>query len=151
MKIAETDRPKLNPWMTSEQSSRFEINGHDLFIKEPVITDRNESQFGAPQVQHNSNTSNSNLGIGERVFSSAGAAFLSAVIVNPLDVVKVRIISTILCRFPYCLLFECSLCDLSIVSLLFKCGLKTFLCLFMQLTDKVASSSCGSALFTSFK
>ena len=31
------------------------------------------------------------LGVGERAFSAAGAAFLSAIIVNPLDVAKVTL------------------------------------------------------------
>lgn len=31
------------------------------------------------------------LGVGERAFSAAGAAFLSAIIVNPLDVAKVKL------------------------------------------------------------
>jgi hypothetical protein len=36
-------------------------------------------------------TTDVSLGIGERAVSAAGAAFLSAIIVNPLDVVKVII------------------------------------------------------------
>ncbi|KAM0069255.1 putative mitochondrial carrier domain superfamily [Helianthus debilis subsp. tardiflorus] len=36
-------------------------------------------------------TSNEKLGLSERAFSAAGAAFLSAVIVNPLDVAKTRL------------------------------------------------------------
>ena len=96
MKMAETERRTKNPWMSLEQSSRVQINGHDLSITEPMVTDRDRSEFGAPQDQQNNNTSGSNLGIGERAFSAAGAAFLSAIIVNPLDVVKVMIISTIL-------------------------------------------------------
>lgn len=41
-----------------------------------------------------------NLGFGERAFSAAGAAVLSAVIVNPLDVAKVSIYY-ILCHLLY--------------------------------------------------
>ncbi|XVF50943.1 hypothetical protein PTKIN_Ptkin04bG0144300 [Pterospermum kingtungense] len=89
MKMAETtEQQTQNPWMCLEQCSRVEINGHDLLITEPVITDRNES---VPQVHHNNNASDSNLGIGDRAFSAAGAAFLSAIIVNPLDVAKIRL------------------------------------------------------------
>ncbi|KAJ0906507.1 putative mitochondrial carrier domain protein [Helianthus annuus] len=36
-------------------------------------------------------TSNEKLGLSERALSAAGAAFLSAVIVNPLDVAKTRL------------------------------------------------------------
>ncbi|XP_022723829.1 mitochondrial carrier protein MTM1-like isoform X2 [Durio zibethinus] len=83
--MEETDRRTQTPWMSLEQSTRIEIKSHDLPITEPMVTDRYGSEFVA---QHNNNTSDSNLGIVERAFSAAGAAFLSAIIVNPLDVVK---------------------------------------------------------------
>ncbi|GJY47903.1 mitochondrial carrier protein MTM1-like protein isoform X1 [Tanacetum coccineum] len=38
-----------------------------------------------------SSNNNSNLGVSERALSAAGAAFLSAIIVNPLDVAKTRL------------------------------------------------------------
>lgn len=60
-----------NPWMASHQIS-VKMNPH------------------APS---QSSKTDDNLGIGERVFSAAGAAFLSAVIVNPLDVAKVLFLS----------------------------------------------------------
>lgn len=111
--MAETQRRTHNPWMSSEQSSRVEINGHDLSIMEPMITDIVETELGESQDQHDNSTTDSNLGIGERAFSAACAAVLSAVIVNPLDVVKVMINHVI-----------------STVSLLFNCGLKIFPCFF---------------------
>lgn len=96
--MAETEERIQSPWMSSEQSSIVKINGHDLSITEPMLNVRDGSEFGASQVQHDDKTSDSNLGIGERAISAAGAAFLSAIIVNPLDVVKVMIISS-LARF----------------------------------------------------
>ncbi|OMO56403.1 Mitochondrial substrate/solute carrier [Corchorus olitorius] len=89
--MAETERRTQIPWMSSEQSARVEINGRDLLIREPMITDRDGCELGAPQEQQNNNTTDSNLGFGERAASAAGAAFLSAIIVNPLDVAKTRL------------------------------------------------------------
>ncbi|XP_004502609.1 mitochondrial carrier protein MTM1 [Cicer arietinum] len=65
-----------NPWMASDQTS-LQMN--------PNATQR----FSPPPPQLTSN--NDKLGIAERATSAAGAAFLSAVIVNPLDVAKTRL------------------------------------------------------------
>ena len=86
-----------NQWEINNDSSCS--NGHDL-----LALDGNHDHGGFPvigfcdaQVQQQSNsavtttTTDGSLGVGERAVSAAGAAFLSAIIVNPLDVVKVII------------------------------------------------------------
>ncbi|CAI8598413.1 unnamed protein product [Vicia faba] len=66
--MVDSDRIQ-NPWMASEQTP-MELNNASPPLK-PSNSDK--------------------LGIAERAFSAAGAAVLSAVIVNPLDVAKTRL------------------------------------------------------------
>ncbi|KAK9291304.1 hypothetical protein L1049_019249 [Liquidambar formosana] len=78
-------------WMSSEQPSRFEIDGSDLSIPESMVTDAREASHPSHGHRSNMNTPDGNLVFVERAFSAAGAAFLSAILVNPLDVVKTRL------------------------------------------------------------
>ncbi|CAN6709427.1 unnamed protein product [Malus baccata var. baccata] len=68
-KMVELERAQ-NPWMSTEQTQSV---GEDFSAAQPP------------------STSHWQLGVAERAFSAAGAAFLSAIIVNPLDVVKTRL------------------------------------------------------------
>ncbi|RXI09619.1 hypothetical protein DVH24_025090 [Malus domestica] len=68
-KMVELERAQ-NPWMSTEQTQSV---GADFSAAQPP------------------STSHWQLGVAERAFSAAGAAFLSAIIVNPLDVVKTRL------------------------------------------------------------
>ncbi|KAJ9139795.1 hypothetical protein P3X46_030494 [Hevea brasiliensis] len=88
--MVEVERTQ-NPWVSAEQISRVEINGHDLFMSESLVVDGAEPGFSASQPQQSNSKTDGNLGLGERALSAAGAAFLSAIIVNPLDVAKTRL------------------------------------------------------------
>lgn len=70
-RMADSEERTQNPWMASDQTT----------------------QRFTPPTPPSQSSSSDKLGIGERAFSAAGAAFLSAVIVNPLDVAKVALSS----------------------------------------------------------
>lgn len=86
----------INPWMaTTEQSSGIAEFNKDVSLMSGamVIVDG----IGTSQTSQTSNgdldiSSGEKLGLPERAFSAAGAAFLSAILVNPLDVAKVHMI-----------------------------------------------------------
>ncbi|GAV66235.1 Mito_carr domain-containing protein [Cephalotus follicularis] len=88
--MVETVRTE-NPWMSTGQSSGVQVNDRILLKSESTTINGDDRGFSASQPHHTSSNSDVKLGIGERAFSAAGAAFLSAIIVNPLDVAKTRL------------------------------------------------------------
>lgn len=89
--MAEPER-RSHPWMSAnDQSSMVHLSGHDTLTVESAVGGAETA--GSSDVQshrlRSSNSSDTKLGFAERALSAAGAAVLSAVIVNPLDVAKV--------------------------------------------------------------
>ncbi|KAG5558756.1 hypothetical protein RHGRI_008646 [Rhododendron griersonianum] len=87
--MVEESEQTQNQWMSIDQSSRVEIDKTVSLMTEPMVTEGIGATQPQPQPRRSTTTSNDQLGVTERAFSAAGAAFLSAIIVNPLDVVKV--------------------------------------------------------------
>lgn len=77
-------------WGSSDQSSSMGIGSGVSLISEPMFRERNEASTSLTS----NKGSGGGLGFAEKSLSAAGAAFLSAVLVNPLDVVKVLIFSS---------------------------------------------------------
>ncbi|XP_057480294.1 mitochondrial carrier protein MTM1-like isoform X1 [Actinidia eriantha] len=87
--MVEESKHTQNPWISVEQSSRVEIDKTVSFMTDSTGTEAIGDSN--PQPNRSKSTSDGQLGLPESAFSAAGAAFLSAIIVNPLDVAKTRL------------------------------------------------------------
>lgn len=78
-----------------EEAQRIRRDGRDSSV---LVVGSDGVRLSASLSQPSSgNVSHGQLGFGERAASAAGAAFLSAIIVNPLDVAKVLLHESSLC------------------------------------------------------
>ncbi|KAK6260594.1 hypothetical protein SCA6_015068 [Theobroma cacao] len=83
-----TSRQGLPSWISAAAATRVDSEGN----VENMIKDGHGDSTSQPQSQKSSKAvTDVDLSFGERAFSAAGAAFLSAIIVNPLDVAKTRL------------------------------------------------------------
>ncbi|KAF5960053.1 hypothetical protein HYC85_001262 [Camellia sinensis] len=91
--MVEESEHTQNPWMSVEESSRVEIDDSASLMTESMMTEEDikASHPPPPPPPPQPPTSDGQLGVVERAFSAAGAAFLSAILVNPLDVAKTRL------------------------------------------------------------
>ncbi|KAJ4952855.1 hypothetical protein NE237_029687 [Protea cynaroides] len=81
-------RQTLPSWI-SAAASRVDFDGSVSSMSEAMFTEGREASSPQP---YNSNTlSDANLSFGERAISASGAAVLSVILVNPLDVAKIRL------------------------------------------------------------
>ncbi|CAK9165814.1 unnamed protein product [Ilex paraguariensis] len=77
-------RQGMPSWL-SAAASRVEFEGNVAYVP-GTMSKENKEEKSSPKT-----LSDVNLGFGERAFSAAGAAVLSAILVNPLDVAKTRL------------------------------------------------------------
>ena len=78
-------RQGIPSWITAA-ATRVDFEGSaDTMFKDS----KESSSSSVEQPQKPKQLSDANLGFRERAFSAAGAAFISAILVNPLDVAKV--------------------------------------------------------------
>ncbi|EXB72461.1 hypothetical protein L484_011463 [Morus notabilis] len=91
--MADSERTRA-PWTEAEQRpvAMAEIHSHELSMSESVVAAaRDGAVLSAVQPAGLNNASDGKFGFAERALSAAGAAFLSVIIVNPLDVAKTRL------------------------------------------------------------
>lgn len=80
-------RHGVPPWIGAAAATRVDLDGNVSSVSENMFKDgKKDEAVNRPKA-----IADFNLSFGERVFSAAGAACLSAIIVNPLDVAKVHI------------------------------------------------------------
>ncbi|XP_031256195.1 mitochondrial carrier protein MTM1-like [Pistacia vera] len=76
-------------WISAAAATRVDLEGNVSSVSENMFQEGKEEHS---QLQPSIAVKNDvNLGFGERAFSAAGAAIVSAIIVNPLDVAKTRL------------------------------------------------------------
>lgn len=83
-----SSRQSLPSWISAAAVTRVDIEGN---VASSVPNDNYmpKQSDGGEFSSNPEALSNVDLGVGERAFAAAGAAFISAIIVNPLDVAKV--------------------------------------------------------------
>lgn len=97
-------RPSLPSWIGAA-ATRVDIEGNVSSMSDTMFRENREES--APPEQYSKALSDGDLGFGQRAFSAAGAAFISAIIVNPLDVAKVIVYHLFSC----CMRFDLILGD----------------------------------------
>ena len=78
-------RQNLPSWISAAAVNRVDFEGNVSSMSETMLKEGSSSSSSSSE----KGLSDVNLGFGERAFSAAGAAVLSAILVNPLDVAKV--------------------------------------------------------------
>lgn len=91
-KTVEESKQSQDTWLSTEerQPITVDIGNNISLMSEPVVIP-DENRLERIQNKYSSRSSDDHLSLVERSLSAAGAAFLSAVLVNPLDVVKTRL------------------------------------------------------------
>ncbi|KAF5953118.1 hypothetical protein HYC85_011062 [Camellia sinensis] len=92
-----TTRPGIPSWISAAASRGVELDANlttsvsDNMARSSDEEIEERSSLQSQSHHHSKTLSDFNLGFAERAFSAAGAAVLSAVLVNPLDVAKTRL------------------------------------------------------------
>ncbi|OMO64347.1 Endoplasmic reticulum-adenine nucleotide transporter [Corchorus capsularis] len=82
-----SSRPGLPSWVSAAAATRVDFEGN----VETMLREDHRDSTTQLHTQNSKAVTDVNLSFAERAFSAAGAAFISAIIVNPLDVAKTRL------------------------------------------------------------